>query len=1077
MSEQGYYLYPAIHKDQIVFASDDDLWTVGRGGGKAERLTTGVIQASSPVFSPDGTQIAFSGTHEGHAELYIMPAHGGPYKRLTYMGDQVRVYSWVGDTIYFGSSHGQAFSRVNVLFKIHAEGGSPVPLNLGPVNFVSYAPQNKGMVIQRHGYREYGFWKRYRGGTKGEIWIDVNGKGTFKKLLDLPSDLARPMWINNRIYFISDHEGIGNLYSTLTDGTDLIRHTHHDEYYVRNPSTDGQSIVYHAGSDLYHLDVQSHSSKRLDITFLSSRTHKDVKFTSAKRYLDAYALHPQGNHLGLVARGQSFVMGNFEGPVIQCSHHHEGRYNHVRWLSDGQRLLLSTDRSGEEGLEIYSVVKNEIISKSGSTNFGRILMLEPSPVGDAALMTNQRQELIHINLKTWKTTVLDKSAHAKIQGACWSPDGQWIAYSASKSRLTTVIKIVNVKTKKIEEVTSPVLRDIEPVFDPEGKYLYFLSYREFDPAWDSLHFEMGFPKGMKPYVIILDADHPSPFLKDAKPFVEDKGDDDSKDEKKKSKKDQKESKSIKIDFDGIQHRTLAFPISKGLYENVQATSGKIYFLSYPIQTSLEHEDDHAEGGVLESFDLETLKIETLSHQVSNYEISANGKMIMIENTSHNIKVHKLDEKSEDEEGYGHASKNLWVDLDRIRLKVDPCVEWEQLFKEAWRLQRDHFWTEDMSMVDWQKVYDRYFKLLPRVSTRAEVNDLLWEMQGELGTSHAYVFGGDLKRGNQYYMGQLGARFYQHPRYDAYIIQDIAKGDRWNPKHSSPLVQPGVHVKEGDLLWRINGMALNKDVSPEAVLVNYAQDIVRLTVSDAKKQNMRDVLVKTLGSDLMARYRDWVEANRNFVHEKSNGRVGYIHIPDMSSWGFSEFHRYYLDESERDGLIIDVRYNGGGSVSPLLLEKLSRRRLGYDVSRWSGMIPYPEHSPLGPMVALCNEYAGSDGDVFCHAFRMLKLGPLIGKRTWGGVIGYSPTDALIDGGMTTQPEFSFWFKDIGWRVENYGVDPDIHVEYAPQDFFNQRDPQLEKGLEEVLKIMASSPKEAYPVMADKPNLSLPKKLKS
>jgi tricorn protease len=1079
MSDQGYYLYPTVNKNLIVFVSDDDLWSVNLEGGKATRLSTGLIQASSPVFSPDGSKIAFTANHEGQSELYVMPRDGGEYKRLTYLGDQVRVYAWVGDEIYFGSSSGQPFLRVNVLFKIKAEGGTPTPLNLGPVNFASVNQKTGALVLQRHGYREYGFWKRYRGGTRGEVWIDALGQNQFKKLIDLDADMARPLWIGDRIYFVSDHEGFGNIYSCTTAGSDLKRHTHHEDYYVRNPMTDGEHIVYHAGGDLYRHTIKSDLVLKVEIAFHASRVQKEAKFTSAKRYLESYNLHPQGQHMAVVARGKTFVMGNFEGAVTACDYLNEGRYVHARWFHDGKRLLLSSDVSGEEALEIYDAVKYKVISKSPPLKLGRILTLEISPTSDAAFVTNNRHELIYVNLKTWKITVFDRSLYAKIYGASWSPDGAWIAYSSSHSRVTSVIKIVNVKSKKIEIVTKPLLRDVDPVFDPDGKYLYFLSYREFDPAWDSLHFELGFPKGMKPYLLTLEADQFSPFLKDAKSLTLENSEDETKEESKKGKKAQKEHKRVKIDFEGITDRVLAFPLANGLYDNLQAISGKLYYLTHQIQTSFESGEEHENetGAMLEVFDFESLKSEVVSHQVHSYEIAQCGKMIAVENTTHNIKVHKIDDKSEDEEGYGHHSKNLWIDLGRIRLKVDPKIEWVQLYKEAWRLQRDHFWTEDMSMVDWKIVYDRYFKLLDRVSTRAELNDLLWEMQGELGTSHAYVFGGDIKKGQTYYMGKLGARFTCHTKWNAYIIEDLAKGDIWNPKHSSPLLQPGINVTEGDLLWRINGVELTKNVSPEEILVNYADEVVRLTVSNQKKQKMRDVIVKTLNSDLMARYRDWVEANRSYIHAKTKGKVGYIHIPDMSSWGFSEFHRYYLDECEREGLIVDVRYNGGGAVSPLLLEKLARRRLGYDVSRWGGIIPYPEHSPMGPMVALSNEYAGSDGDVFCHAFRMMKLGPLIGKRTWGGVIGYSPTDALIDGGMTTQPEFSFWFKDIGWSVENYGVDPDIEVEYTPEDYLEKKDPQIDRGLKEVLKIMASTPHEAYPIMKDKPNLALPKRLKS
>lgn len=379
----------------------------------------------------------------------------------------------------------------------------------------------------------------------------------------------------------------------------------------------------------------------------------------------------------------------------------------------------------------------------------------------------------------------------------------------------------------------------------------------------------------------------------------------------------------------------------------------------------------------------------------------------------------------------------------------------------------------MSNVDWQAVYDHYAPLLDRVNTREEFNDLLWEMQGELGTSHAYVMGGDISKPLHHYgVGNLGADFIYDKKHQAYQFSNLKNGDSWDEHYASPLQQLGLNVEAGDLLWAVAGKQLSPTQRPEPLLLNLADQEVQLTVSDSKGKNKRNVVVKTLASSNRLCYRHWVDKNRAYVHEKTKGKVGYLHIPDMSPWGFAEFHRGFLAECDYDGLIVDVRFNGGGNVSPLLLEKLARKRRGYDITRWFGAEPHPADSPAGPMVALTNEYAGSDGDMFSHSFKMMQLGPLIGKRTWGGVIGIWPRHALADRGITTQPEFSFWFADVGWSIENYGVEPDIEVEITPQDHKHGRDPQLDRSIEEVLQIIKKRPPLRPPKLGDRPNLRQP-----
>ena len=447
---------------------------------------------------------------------------------------------------------------------------------------------------------------------------------------------------------------------------------------------------------------------------------------------------------------------------------------------------------------------------------------------------------------------------------------------------------------------------------------------------------------------------------------------------------------------------------------------------------------------------------------------------------------KAGDKPDREAGAGPGRKSGWLDLARVKVSIIPGLEWQQMFREAWRLQRDQFWTSDMSQVDWLAVHDRYLPLVERVSSRSEFSDLMWEMQGELGTSHAYEMFGDYRPEPDYAQGFLGADFEYEPHSGAWQVAHIVQGDSWDEQADSPLLRPGIGVQAGDRLIAVNGRTLSREVSPAVCLVNQAAVEVTLTFAGndgaqgaeaatrgAGAAAKRTVTVKTLKSETPARYREWVESNRRYVHRATDGRVGYVHLPDMGPAGYAEFHRGYLAEVDRAGLIVDVRFNRGGHVSGLILEKLARRRLGYDVSRWrQAPSPYPPESVLGPMVALTNELAGSDGDIFSHGFKMLKLGPLLGTRTWGGVVGIDSVHTLVDGTVTTQPEFSFWFADVGWGLENYGAEPDIEVENMPQDYARGLDAQLDRAVEEIQKLLAANPPQ-LPDFTNRPNLALPK----
>ncbi|MBS0272239.1 MAG: PDZ domain-containing protein [Proteobacteria bacterium] len=1059
MKREGYYRNPTLWKDKIVFVADDDLWQVSLSGGRAERLTAGIGEANDPVFSPDGKWIAFTSTYEGHPEVYVMAAEGGEPKRVTYVSDGSTVVGWTaqGDII-FSSTKGNPF-RVRSLFKINIKTAKVERIPCGPANFISYESQGRGAVIQRHGHG-YVSWKRYRGGTAGELWIDRKGTGNFQKLIDIKGNALRPLWIQNRIYFISDHQGHGNVYSCTVEGTDLKRHTSHEDFFVRGLSYNESTFVYTAGGDLFHFSSEGKASQKIEIDFVSSFMQRTRKFVDPSAYLSSYSLDKKGAQLAIITRGRPFSFANWEGAVHQYGVSDGVRYKMAMWLYDNKRLLIVNDLDGENCLEIHepdSLSAPKILKKM---DLGRILSLKTSPTDETAVLVNHRCELFHINLKTQKLHLIDKSMYGDIGGLDWSPDGKWIVYDYPLNNRLRGIKLCEIKNFKTHVITRPLLEDFRPSFDPEGKYIYFLSKRTYSPYPDNLQFEMGFPKGTKPYLILLDESATSPFIPQVKI------------EEEKPKKEEKKPegiKAIKIDLNGIEDRILEFPIPEGDYLAIRGIPGKALYLSRPLQSALDvDEDDSGAKGNIECYDFATKREETLITKVSSFTLSGDFHWLCYYSAK-KLRVVKAGEKPQDNDlSY---RKGGWIDLNRVKVSVSPSQEWVQIFNEVWRLQKDFFWTEDMSKVNWNSIYKRYHPLLNRIATRGELTDLISEMHGELGTSHAYVFGGDFRFPPQYPLGDLGADFIYDKSQNAYRITNIAIGDRWAPSQTSPLTSPGLMIAEGDYLLAVNGQKLDETTPPEKLLVNQARNVVSLVVKRGK-QKAKSNFVRTLASQVPARYRDWVEKNRRYVHAKTQGRVGYIHVPDMNVKGFAEFHRGFLAELNREGLIIDVRFNGGGNVSSLLLEKLGRKRLGYDQSRWWGAIPYPQESPVGPMVALTNEYAGSDGDIFSHCFKTLKLGPLIGKRTWGGVIGIWPRHSLVDGGGTSQPEFSFWFHDVGWKVENYGVDPDIEVEITPEDYEKGIDSQLDRGVAEILNILEASPP-PKPFSTERPNLAPPK----
>lgn len=1062
MSNFGYLRQPTLAFDTIVFVYDDDLWSVPAAGGTARRLTAGVGEPSTPCLSPDGRWIAYVGRDEQHPEVYVMAAEGGPARRLTYLGPDVMVRGWTRDgQILFVTTHGQPFFRNYRAYTIDPAGGLPQALPLGQVNHLAFGPGN-ARVIGRN-TADPARWKRYRGGTAGHLWIDAQGSGEYHRMTQLRGNISSPMWIGERVYFLSDFEGVGNLYSCLPDGSSQQRHTDHEDFFARHAQADGSRIVYQCGAQIWCFDTLSNTTQQVPIQVPGHRAQAARRFVATPDYLQGFAVHPGGHSLALEVRGKPFSMGLWEGAVQQWGAD-DGRRRHGQWLADGRTFIADSDGSGEERLEVFGADG----VKTLPWDIGRVVNMRASPRGALVAISNHRNEVLLGNIDTGELRTIDRSDYMRTEDLAWSPDGAWLAYPIWTSARHSAIKLHEVASNSATLVTQAEFRDYCPAFDPAGKYLYFLSVRTFDPVYDSVQFELSFPRAARPYLIALQADAVPPFESPLKGFEPP-----DKAAAKSAAKDGEQDKSgaTKVDLAGIAARVAAFPVAESRYSQIAGVAGgKVLWLHQTVVGAHGRGGHKEAAGRLELFDFATLRAETMAEKVDRFSVNASGTALVLQEGK-KLRALAADRKPEEGGGESFSRKSGWIDLGRVRASVSPPHEWRQMLHEVWRLQRDHFWTADMSGVDWGAVYLQYSSLLEGVATRAELSDLIWEMQGELGTSHAYEMGGDHRKPPQLALGHLGAELALAADGQSYTITRIVTGDSWEAGADSPLNAVGVGAKVGERIVMVNGQAVSALVPPQALLVHQAGSKVELTLAlgEGANASTRTVLVQTLTDDVPALYREWVERKREWVHAQSGGRVGYLHLPDMMAAGFAEFHRYFPGESDRQAIIVDVRYNRGGHVSQLLLEKFARKRIAYGTARWMAPSPYPDESPLGPVVALTNEHAGSDGDIFSHNFKQMNIGSLVGTRTWGGVVGIWPRHALVDGTSTTQPEFSFWFNDVGYGVENYGTDPHIEVDNAPQDGTSGHDRQLERALAVALDAIQKNPPK-IPDFGPRPDLA-------
>ncbi|MCM2388503.1 S41 family peptidase [Streptomyces albipurpureus] len=1079
MTQPAYLRYPHIHGELIAFIAEDDVWVAPLDGGRAWRVSADDIPVDHPRFSPDGQHIAWTSRRDGAPEVHTAPVDGGSTTRLTYWGDSktsVRGWTPEGDVLAI-SAHGQASSRRTWARAVPLDGGPATALPYGPVGDVAHGDPGVLLLSVTMG-REAAAWKRYRGGTAGKLWIDRAGDGEFVRLLEeLDGNIEYPLWLGDassadaagRIAFLSDHEGTGAIYSALPDGSDLRRHSPLDGFYARHAATDGTRVVYSSAGELWLIDQLSGSGtdsppepRRLDIRLGGQRTDLRPRLIDAEHHLGSARPDHTARGSAVEIRGGIHWVTHREGPARALSVTSGVRARLPRTFRVGgvEHVVWVTDAEGADALEFApstGALAGTTPRRLGAGRLGRVLNLAMAPDGSRAAVASHDGRVLLIERESGDVREVDRSEDGEATGLTFSPDSRWLAWSHAGPSPLRQLKLAATAELTVSEATPLRFRDFQPAFTLDGKHLAFLSERSFDPVYDSHVFDLAFVGGCRPHLITLAATTPSPFgpQRHGRPFEADKD---------TGGEGQEESgngtPTTKIDLEGLADRIVPFPVEAARYSTLRAAKDGLLWLRHPLSGVLgatkANASDPGPTTSLERYDLVHQRSEELASDVGSYSVSGDGKRVLLYSGG-TLKVVPSDQRASHDED---SDTNITVDLSRVRQPLDPAAEWRQMYEEAGRLMRDNFWRADLAGVDWDGVLDRYRPLLSRVATHDDLVDLLWEVQGELGTSHAYVTPGGWYGGRSERQGLLGADV-SRGEDGGWRVERVLPSETSDPQAHSPLAAPGVAVRAGDAIIAVDGRPVDPLAGPGPLLMGSAGKPVELTIAPVGGGDPRYAVVVPLADEGPLRYHAWVADRRAYVHEKSQGRLGYLHVPDMQAPGWAQIHRDLRIEVAREGLVVDVRENRGGHTSQLVIEKLARRIVGWDLPRDMRPSSYPADAPRGPVVAVANEFSGSDGDVVNAAIKALGIGPVVGTRTWGGVVGIDNRYSLVDGTSVTQPKYALWLEGYAWGVENHGVDPDVEVVMAPQDHVAGRDTQLDEAVRMALAALAENPAKSPP----------------
>ncbi len=1084
--------YPTLSGNTIVFVAHDNLWSVPRTGGTASRLTADEGRDVMPRFSPDGRWIAFTGEYQGNRDVYVMPAGGGEARRLTFTSDiqpeislrsgpNNMVVTWTPDSrsIVFLSRRMAWNAWINRLFTVPVSGGLPQLMPLDRGGFLSYSPDGKQIAYNRI-FRNFRTWKRYRGGLGQDLDIYDFQSRTLQHVTDWPGTETFPMWYGKTIYFLSDHDSHQreNIWAYDTASHEFRQITHYTDFDIDFPSLGAgpgaAGIVFQQGGKLHVLDLPSEQLHDIDVTVPDDGTRTGPRYVDAKPMIRErdmaqhtnYDLAPNGNRVVFSARGDLFTLPAEHGNTRDLTQTSNADEDHPSWSPDGKTVAYTTDVSGEQQIAIRPA---EGGPEKILTHFPTGYFYTPrwAPGGDRLAFTDNEHRLWTVAVAGGEPQQIAQDPYQEIQQFTWAPDGRWLAYVITEPNQQSSIWLYNLDTRKATRVSDPLSNDFNPAFDPAGRYLFFVSTRHENPTLSHTEFNIATLKMAGIYVATLKHDAPSPFApRSDEGAVGSEKDHDHKDNNKgHNDKDRKEaeetdhtgeqwkpgaSKPLQIDLDGLMQRAVRVPIQSAEISDLNARDDKLFYQTGPSQ--MIEGPLPGEKTVLHVYDMKERKDATVVEGLSSYALSADGKKV----------AYKIDRdyyiaEAKAGDGKSDEQSRKKIDLGHMRVRIEPTQEWAEMFASAWRLERDFFFEKQMNGVDWSAVRAAYSPLLPLVGSRSDLNYLIGEVLGEMSNSHTYVSGGDeLPEEQRVPTAFLGADFELDSASGRYRLATIYPGDNTRERYRSPLTEPGLDIRAGQYLLAVDGVELAAPTDPYSLLVGKQDQTIKLTLADRPDGPRRDVVVQPVKTELPLREQAWIDHTREVVDKASGGRIAYVYLSDMGSLGMEQFIRQFYPQMDKQALLVDDRWNGGGFIDQIVLERLRRVLVGLDVDRQRTPMTIPQQLIVGPKACLMNHFSASDGDIFPFYFRKYGLGPLIGTRTWGGVRGIRGEWMLLDGGYVTIPEDALYGLDSQWVLENHGVEPDMTVDDSPSDWLAGHDVQLEAGVNYLLGELKKHP---------------------
>jgi len=1038
--------YPDINNNLIAFVYAGDLWTVNAAGGEARQLTSHEGIELFPKISPDGQWIAFSAEYSGSRQIWVMPAEGGEAKQLTWYNsvgvmpprggfDHV-VLGWTSDSkkILIRANRTPFGERNGRYYLVDIEGGFEEPLPIINGGFAALSP-NDNMICFTPVDREFRTWKRYKGGRATDLWIYDLNNNSAEQITDFKGADQWPIWQGNDIFFASNRDLRLNLYRYNTVNKSTEQLTQFTDFDVMWPSGKNGKVVYENGGFLYVYDLANNSNTKIEISLNFDNPELKAYYKNVKDDIHSYNISPSGKRVLFDARGDIFSVPAENGNTINLTQTQGIREIYPSWSPDGKYIAYFSDATGE--YEIY-LLENKADATPRQLTKGSAAWkyeAEWSPDSKYLVYSDRTMQLWLVDVTTGTQKAIDKATRSEIRSYAFSPDSQWIAYTKEDDNDLSAVWVYNIADGNATQITDDQFNDWSPVFSKDGRFIFFVSNRDFNLEFSSFEFNYLYNEAARIYAVALqnDGTRLMPPKSDEEPVKAAEKEEENKKDKKKDDSPAKDDKNVKIAFEGINGRIEALPVSAGNYRMLGAVDGGLLYSS--------------EGKIMR-YNLEEQKTEEIMDNAWSATPTADGKQ-MLYRAGSDYGIAKI--------APGQKPGTGKLSLDQLEMKIIPQQEWQQIYKDGWRIFRDYFYVDNLHGVDWKGLGERYGELIPYAGSRFDVDYVLSELVSEANAGHAYVDWGDIKRPERINTGLLGAELEADYNAGRYRIMKIYEGENWNPARRAPLTEAGVDVNEGDYILRIDGQELTTEMNPYELLENKANRLIDLEVSsNAEGKAARKSQVKTIESETELKYLNWVNERRAMVEELSDGRIGYIHVPNTAFEGNRELHRGMYTYHNKEALIIDDRYNGGGFIPDRMADLLDRKTLTY----WhrNGMLPNkaPGIAHDGPKVMLINGYSSSGGDAFPYFFKKLGLGKLIGTRTWGGLVGISGNARLVDGGYIAVPRFGIFDENENWIIEGIGVYPDIEVVDRPEKLAKGEDPSIEKAVEVLLKELEENP---------------------